>query len=53
MFKAFSGALSLVLTFVVLRLAFPEASVLLAEILIKSLKIINQLIDLAMSTVLH
>ena len=53
MFKAISGALSLLLIFVVLRLAFPEAAAILSEIMIKSLKLINDLLDQVIRTGLH
>jgi hypothetical protein len=47
MARAFGSALSLALTFLVLRLALPEAAGILSEIIVKSLILINQLIDLA------
>jgi hypothetical protein len=53
MFRAFSGALSLILALVVLRLAFPEASAVLTEIIVKSLKLINTLLDLAVGAALR
>jgi hypothetical protein len=50
MAKAFSGALSLVLTLVVLRLALPQAADLLAEIIMKVLTLLNGAIDHASTT---
>lgn len=47
MFKAFSGALSLALTILVLRLALPEVATILAEIIVKTLTLFSGLLDLA------
>ena len=46
MAKAFSGALSLALTLLVLRLVLPEAGPLFAQIITKALLIISNLNDL-------
>jgi hypothetical protein len=47
MAKAFGGALSLVLTLLVLRLALPGVGSLLADIITKVLLIISKLVDQA------
>ena len=47
MIRAFSGALTLLLIIVVLRLALPEISVMVTEIIIKLLTIVNSGLDLA------
>jgi len=47
MFKAISGALSLVLTLLVLRLALPEVGILLVQIITKALLLLSKLIDQA------
>lgn len=49
MFKAFSGALSLALTLLVLRLALPTVLTALVEIMLKLLAIANSSLDLATS----
>jgi hypothetical protein len=45
MAKAFGGALSLLLTLVVLKLMLPEAAALLAEIIMKSLVLVDNGLD--------
>jgi len=45
MAKAFSGALSLALTILVLRLALPEVGKIAVEIVMKVLLIISKLLD--------
>jgi hypothetical protein len=45
MIRAFSGALTLLLVILVLRLALPDVSDLLVQIIVKSLMIINNLLD--------
>jgi hypothetical protein len=45
MAKAFGGALSLLLTLVVLKLLLPEAAALLAEIIMKSLVLVDNGLD--------
>jgi hypothetical protein len=47
MFKAFSGALSLLLAILVLRIAMPEVSELLNEIIVKTLTMVNSGLDIA------
>lgn len=49
MFRAISGALSLVLTIVILRLALPQASSLLEQIVVKILLILSKILDQASS----
>jgi hypothetical protein len=49
MIKAFSGALSLALTLLVLRLALPEVLTALTEIMLKLLALANSSLDLATS----
>lgn len=49
MVRAFSGALSLLLTMLVLRLMLPQAADLVAEIIVKLLTIVNNGLDLATS----
>jgi hypothetical protein len=45
MIKSISGALSLALTILVLRLALPEVGKVAVEIVMKSLLIISKLLD--------
>jgi hypothetical protein len=45
MIKTFSGALSLALTILILRLALPEVSRVAVEIVLKALLIISKLLD--------
>jgi hypothetical protein len=47
MFKAFSGALSLLLALLVLKLALPEIYHLLEEITIKVLTLVNNNLDMS------
>ena len=47
MAKAFGGALSLVLTILILRLALPEVGKIAVEIVMKVLLIISKLLDSA------
>lgn len=49
MIKAFSGALSLLLTMLVLRLTLPHAADLVNQIIVKLLTIVNNGLDLATS----
>ena len=49
MAKAFGGALSLVLTILILRLALPEVGRVAVEIVMKVLLIISKLLDYASS----
>lgn len=48
MFKAFSGALALALTLLILRWFFPELAVELAQVALKIIKIINGALDLVL-----
>ncbi|MDO8260246.1 MAG: hypothetical protein Q7T50_01960 [Candidatus Magasanikbacteria bacterium] len=50
MIRAFGGAFSLALTILVLRLALPEIGDLLVTIIVKILVIINQGLDVTVST---
>jgi len=50
MIRAFSGALSLALTILVLRLALPEIGDLLIEIIVKILTIFSHGLDVSIST---
>jgi len=45
MFKAFSGALSLALAILVIRVALPEVADLLIEIIVKTLSLLNNSLD--------
>ncbi|PLX21000.1 hypothetical protein C0584_04420 [Candidatus Parcubacteria bacterium] len=47
MVKAFSGALSLALAILVIRVALPEVAEILNEILIKIFSLLNTSLDLA------
>jgi len=49
MFRAISGALSLLLIILVLRLALPEIADLLIEIIAKALTLVNNSIDLTLA----
>lgn len=53
MFRAISGALSLFLTILVLRLALPEVADVLIGIILKSLLLVSNGIDLVSSQSLH
>lgn len=52
MLRALSGALSLLLIILVLRLALPEVSELIVEIILKLLNLINSGLDLTASQAL-
>jgi hypothetical protein len=49
MYRALTGALSLLLIILVLRLALPDVSELIVEIMLKLLNLINSGLDLAIS----
>ncbi len=50
MFKAISGALSIMLIIVVLKVALPEIALLVTEIIVKILTVVNNSIDLTTSS---
>jgi len=45
MFKAFSGALSLALTIMVVRVALPDVADLLIEIIVRVLSLLNNILN--------